>query len=276
MFLLRPDRETNETFLYCLAEAARRFEIEVILPSVLSNHHHIVLFDRYGRIVEFTEHLHKLVAKAMNALRGRSENFWSSEPPCIVRLVDAGDVVDKIVYAAINPVKDHLVERVADWPGVNGLAAFVSGQAITVRRPRHFFRERGSMPVEVTLDLVVPPELGDPEQIRRLIRERVAALETQLARERKRTHTTVLGRRGVLTQSWRASPSTPSEPSSLRPRVAARNVWQRAEALLRDREFLTAYRAAFSRWRNGLFATFPMGTYWLRRFASVPVVTAAA
>ena len=38
-FLLRPDPETNNIFLYCLAEAAARFEIDVLLPSVLSNHH---------------------------------------------------------------------------------------------------------------------------------------------------------------------------------------------------------------------------------------------
>jgi len=38
-FLLRPDRETNNNFLYCLAEAASRFEIDVLLPSALSNHH---------------------------------------------------------------------------------------------------------------------------------------------------------------------------------------------------------------------------------------------
>ena len=38
-FLLRPDRATNNNFLYCLAEAAARFEIDVLLPSALSNHH---------------------------------------------------------------------------------------------------------------------------------------------------------------------------------------------------------------------------------------------
>src|SRR5690348_8892155 len=93
--LLRPDPVTNETFLYCLAEAAQRFAIEVILPSALSNHHHTTVFDRLGTIIEFTEHFHKMFAKAQNAHRGRWENFWSSEPPCIVRLVDRNDVIDK-------------------------------------------------------------------------------------------------------------------------------------------------------------------------------------
>ncbi|MCE9580482.1 MAG: hypothetical protein K8W52_45605 [Deltaproteobacteria bacterium] len=55
-----------------------------------------------GRIVEFTERLHKLVAKAMNALRGRRENFWASEPPCLVRLVEPTDVMSKLVYAVTN------------------------------------------------------------------------------------------------------------------------------------------------------------------------------
>lgn len=38
-FLLRPDDATNQTVLYCLAVAAQRTNIGVILPSALSNHH---------------------------------------------------------------------------------------------------------------------------------------------------------------------------------------------------------------------------------------------
>jgi len=38
-FLLRPDKETNNAFIYCLAEAAQRFDIDVILPIAMGNHH---------------------------------------------------------------------------------------------------------------------------------------------------------------------------------------------------------------------------------------------
>ena len=233
-FLLRPDRATNDTVLYCLAESARRFGIDLILPSVLSNHHHIVLFDRHGRVVEFAEHLHEFIAKAMNTLRGRWENFWSSEPLCLLRLVDPADVLDKLVYAATNPVKDGLVERVHQWPGVNGLSALLNQRSITVRRPRHFFRADGPMPDEVTLNLVIPPELGDAEQVRGDLRQRVAALEHVLSSARARSGASVLGRRMILRQSWRDEPSTTEPRRGLRPRIAARSHWSRIEALCRD------------------------------------------
>ena len=39
-FLLRPDDETNNAFAYCLADAAKRFDIELIVAHQMSNHHH--------------------------------------------------------------------------------------------------------------------------------------------------------------------------------------------------------------------------------------------
>lgn len=271
LFLLRPDDETNNTVLYCLAEAAQRFDIELILPSVLSNHHHTILYDRHGRVVEFAEHLHKFIAKCQNVHRGRSENLWSSEPPCLVRLTDPADVIDKLVYAATNPVKDRLVERVHHWPGVNGTTALLNQRALTVRRPRHFFRANGPMPETVTLALTIPPELGATDEILRALRERITAVEQQVASERARTGATVVGRRGIMQQSWRDHPSSREPLRSLRPRVAARSNWSRIEALLRDRAFLAAYRQARTLWRAGLPTVFPIGTYWLRRFAYVPI-----
>jgi REP element-mobilizing transposase RayT len=103
-FLLRPDAATNNAFLYCLADAAQRCQITVLLTCALSNHHHTIVFDPDGNLPAFTEHFHKLLAKSQNALRGRWENFWSAEQVCVVRLVDPADVLHKLVYVATNPV----------------------------------------------------------------------------------------------------------------------------------------------------------------------------
>jgi putative transposase len=273
-FLLRPDPETNNAFLYCLAYAAERTGVDVILPVVMSNHHHTVVYDRDGSINEFTGHLHKLVAKSQNALRGRWESFWSNEPPSLVRLLDAADIMAKLAYAATNPVKDHLVARVHHWPGLNGLAAFLNGRPLTARRPKHFFRANGPMPESLELHLVIPPELGAPDAVRGQLRDRVAAIERNVAAERAQIGGRVLGRRGVLEQSWCAQPPTPASPRTRRPQLAARSVWARIEAQLRNRDFLTSYRAAWTRWRQGLPSIFPLGTYWLHRFAGVSVAAA--
>src|SRR5258705_418224 len=119
-FLLRPDSETNNAFIYCLVEAAQRFEIDVLLTVAESNHHHTVIYDRHGRCPQFVEHFHKMLARCQNARWGRWENLWAAEEPCITRLLDRAAVIDKLVYAASNPVKDLLVERATQWPGTNG------------------------------------------------------------------------------------------------------------------------------------------------------------
>ena len=104
-FLLRPDPETNNAFIYCLAVAAQRHEIDVMGFIQMSNHLHDGIFDRHGSGPAFYEHFHKLLAKCMNALRGRWENFFSSEQVCVVRLETREDMIDKLVYIATNPVK---------------------------------------------------------------------------------------------------------------------------------------------------------------------------
>ncbi len=80
-----------------------------------------------------------------------------------------------------------------------------------------------------------------------------------------------MGVRAVLAQAFTDSPRTHEPRRVLSPRVAARNVWLRIEALRRNRAFLDAYRAARALWLAGLDVVFPAGTYWLHRFAGVPV-----
>ncbi len=126
----------------------------------MSNHYQAVIFDRFGRYPEFVEHFHKMFARSQNALCGRWENFWSSEQVCVVRLVDGEDVMDKLVYAATNPVKDGLVDTVHHWPGVNGLGALLAGRPLRAARLRHFHRQDGTMPEAVELRVTIPAELG--------------------------------------------------------------------------------------------------------------------
>jgi putative transposase len=269
-FLMRPDRETNNAFIYCLAEAAQRFRIEIIFTVAMSNHHHTGIFDPDGNYPAFIEHFHKLFAKCQNALRGRWENFWSSEQTSVVRLVEPSDVIDKMVYALTNPVKDGLVERARHWPGVTSLRGHLNGATLSARRPKHFFREEGPMPESVVLRLTRPRgfENLSNDDLAKLIRERVRLVEESTAAERRRAGTTVVGRKGVRAQRWRDRPGSREPRRTLAPRVAGRSEWSRIEALLRNRLFRDAYAAARESFVAGITnVLFPPGTYWLHRFA---------
>lgn len=273
-FFLRPDRATNKAYLYCLIEAALRFQIDIVIMCMMSNHHHVVIRDRLGRYPEFIEHLHRMIARSQNALRGRWESFWASGQTSVVRLVDRDDVLRKVAYVAANPVQDQLVDRVDHWPGVNGYRALLAGRELRAERPLHFFRKGGPMPHEVALRLRFPDDLGDAECLASELEALITRIERDAADERRRTGRSVLGRGAVLRQAWNSAPTTLEPRRVMSPRVAASNRWARIEALVRNKTFVRAYQQARSLWREGTTALFPPGTYWLRRFANVQVAAA--
>ncbi len=129
------------------------------------------------------------------------------------------------------------------------------------------------MPAEITLQLTIPPELGDRDEILAEVQARVAAVEEEAARERARTGKRVLGRYAVLRQSWRDSPTSREPRRGLRPTIAARSLWARLEAIQRKRDFIAAYRRARQALLAGAPVPFPPGTYWLRRFFGVEVAS---
>jgi len=275
-FLLRPDDKMNNAYLYCLIEAAQQFNIKVLLSQMMSNHHHTNFYDPDGNAIDFYHRFHTNLAKCVNALRRRWENVWSSMPPSLVELADIDAVVDKLVYTATNPVKDDLVEKVHQWPGPRTVQAFFSREPIRAQRPWFLFREDGPMPDTVEMTFEIPAELGDRDEILERVRSGCADVEKDCAQARLETHRRILGRARVLQQSWAKSPSSDVDRRGLRPCVASRNKWARIEALQRNHEFVVEYRAARSRWIEGLPVVFPAGTYWLRRFANVPTATIAS
>ncbi len=283
LFLMRPDQETTNAFLYCLALAASIFNIDVLITCAMSNHHHTVIFDREGTYPQFLEYFHRLFARSQNVLRNRRENFWSSAQASVVRLVDAKDVMRQIVYTACNPVKAHLVERAVEWPGATTYADLLAGRELVIERPTHFFRKNGPTPERVTLRCAIPAEIGrDIDGFLAELRRSVETEERRLAAERKRDGIRVLGAAAVLNQPWSRSPSSlPSQQrqpyggrtTKIRPQIAAINETDREAALVENQEFVEAYRRARNAWLRRKRAEFPPGTYWLRRFARVRVAT---
>ena len=95
----------------------------------------------------------------------------------------------------------------------------------------------------------------------------VRAREAQIRNEFARAGRRFLGVEGVMRQRPSDSPDTAAPRRRVSPRVATRDGTRRREALVRLKEFATAYRDALRRWREGLRdVVFPAGTYAMRVF----------
>jgi hypothetical protein len=266
---------TNHTIQYCLAYAAEQTGVLLHAVCFMSNHWHGVVTDVEGRLPEFLEHFHRLVAKAQNASLGRWENFWSSDKTSAVLLVSDSDVLEKMAYVVANPTVAGLVRSPGEWPGVISRGF---GEQRDVEMPDVFFDEEGELPDEATLQFVRPaifPGLSDA-QVGAQLNDAVAKLVHRAREDMQTRGLPFVGRKTVLRQPFSGTPKTPAARRNPSPRIAAKSTPARVNAIRRMLEFVAAYRAAWLRWRDGDRAVvFPLGTYALRIHAAVLCADAA-
>jgi REP element-mobilizing transposase RayT len=262
---LRPSPTVNAIFGYLLAVAAERYGILVHVFCVLSNHYHLVVTDPGACLPEFQRYLDGLVARALNCTLGRWESFWDPDSYSAVRLEDAEDILEKIVYVLANPVAAGLVRHARHWPGLWSDPGEMGSDATSFERPKDFFREQGPMPASARLQLHRPPGFESDASLIEVLRRHLTETEERTAADRARAGRAVLGPKRVLAQSPSSHPATAEPRRTLKPRFACRNQWGRVQALRRLKGFSDAYRAALAKWRGGeRTVLFPAGT-WLMR-----------
>jgi len=275
---MRPDKETSNAFIYCLAVSAAKFRIGVVGFGTMSNHYHAVVVDPEGCFPHFLQYFHRIFAVHQNVLRGRWEAFWAPhEQPSVVVLLRGSDLVDKLVYAITNPVKDGLVDKLEHWPGAACLPSLTSGKALSASRPKRYFREEGLLPESATLEFVASPFHSDMlhSEWAKLVQDSVDR-EVQTIRERRiKAGIRVVGAKAVLARHWNDAPTSHEPRREMNPHVACRDKWRRIEALQRNRAFLDAYREARRDWLNGeKDVEFPFGVWFLRNFPGVKCAAA--
>ena len=274
---LRPDPETNNAFIYCLALAAARAKVDVIFACAMSDHHHVGIYDGQGSFPIFIEHFHGLLARCQNVHLGRFESLWSSDPTSVVELVEPHDIVAKLAYALANPMAAGLVDTAEDWPGVNSFQAMVTNQPLTGTRPTHFFRAKGGQPDSVALPMARPHAFAglSHDEWANLVTAHVRENEAAHRQRREQAGRPVLGRKAVLEQDPMASPKSEAGHFNLKPRVAAKDKGTRIETLRRNSGFFARYRRAFEDHIAGVAnVLFPFGTWWMKKFARVACETA--
>ncbi len=266
-FFLRPSPEVNRMFEYCLAEAANRTDIELIAWCAMSNHYHAVVYDPDGRIPEFIERFHRMLAKALNVHYDRFESIWSRDQTCLTRLVTLEDVFDKVVYVLSNPAAAHLVVDIAHWPGSSSWTRMGREPKTLTRPAGGYFAKGGRMPKTVMLHAVAPRGLeGESyESWIGRVRDAVKAKQEALSSQRRKTGASVVGCKAVLATKPTATPKTESPRRKLQPHLACKDKVR----MMAERKALKDFRAEYEKMRLRLRdgtgkVDFPEGTYRLR------------
>lgn len=271
-FLLRPERAINEGFKFMLGEAARRHGVLIYAAVVMSNHYHLVVRDERGVLPAFVHQLNSTTGHAFNVKRARRENFWSSRHTKPTHLVELEDIVRKVVYTLVNPVKAGLVERAHLWPGLTSYA-WLDGRTLHAKRPYYYFDREGEVPERVSFTLAVPPEFdGDAAAWAELIQRRVAEEEARITAARRARGRGFRGCKAVLSDPIHRRGTEEEELRERQPLVAARRrrVMKAAKAALK--RFYESYAAAVATLREGArSALFPAGTYMLAHRYNVSV-----
>ncbi|MFT4706171.1 MAG: putative transposase [Bradymonadia bacterium] len=271
-FRFLPTAQVNQLLLYLFAVAAERSGIVFHALVVMANHYHLLGTDTRGALPEFTEYLHSLVARSLNALHGCDDKLWSGDGYTLLRPQASEDVWARLLYILGNPCAADLVEELADYPGVSTEPRSY-GREIIIKRPDWFFSDSGEMPADARFCVEVPEILGlEVETFATELASRLGAQEAQQRRSRRAAGRGVLGLKRLRQLRVGAVPRSREQWFTLRPRIAAKCPAARIAALRRLRAFEQSYAVARAAWLDGaLDVVFPSGSYWLPRFAGACV-----
>ena len=272
--LLRPSPEVNEVVGGVLARAVQQSADTVRLHAFTfaSNHFHLLVWARGAALASFMQYLRANLSKKVGRLVDWSGGFWerrySAEP-----VLDDTALVGRLRYVLAHGVKEGLVEKSAEWPGLTCLPQLLGparrlfrwfnwtkrwsrrrGEDAAAGKRR--FAEEWAEPVE--LELAPLPCWAGRGEVEK--RREVQALLCEVEAEARGKGKPVLGARAVQEQH----PHTRPERLKRSPRPLGHASTRQALQQLHEqyRAFVSAFREAAARWRRGDFsACFPVFSF---------------
>ena len=272
-YLLRPDPLLNDIVLGVLAQAQRLYPVQISAFFVASNHYHLLAWvPDAKRMADFMGYFQTNVAREITRLRKWRDKIWSRRYEAIVISDEPAAQVDRLRYVLANGVKEGLVARVEDWPGISLVRSVLHGDPVRGtwfnRTAEHRARLRGEdfeprrYATDETVELSQLPcwRHLSPGSYRELVAGLVREIDAEAAAERKRTGREPLGAEAILRQHPHTCPNKTKKSQAPRFHAAskaAREGLRQAYGL-----FLAAFREAAERLKAGDFmAKFPNGCF---------------
>jgi hypothetical protein len=237
-----------------------------------SNHFHLLVWARGAALAGFMQYLRANLSRKVGRLVDWSGGFWerrySAEP-----VLDDAALMGRLRYVLAHGVKEGLVDRCAEWPGLTCLPQLLGPArrlfqwfnwtkrwskkgSENMAGAQGRFAQEWAEPVELEVaPLPCWEGLGEEER-----RRTVRGLVEQVEAEARARGTPALGAQSVTAQH----PHTRPEHLKRSPRPLGHASSFQALRELREqyRAFVAAFREAAARWRRGDFsASFPLFSF---------------
>jgi putative transposase len=272
-YLLRPGPSFNDIFLGILGRTQRLHEMAIAAVSVLSNHMHLLLIvDDAQEVAGFMRDLESKLAREVNRLTGWRGPVFERRYEMTVVTDEEGAQVERLKYVLANGVKENLVERVSQWPGVHSAEALIHGipleghwfdrtrQYAARNQGEELSREKYVFAESVVLSPIPCWAHLPADRYRERMKALVEEIDEEAVRERQRSGARVLGVKAILAQDPQTRPtSLARSPAPLvhAATKAARKMFYEIYA-----EFVSAFRTAAEALRRGRRdVPFPIGSF---------------
>ncbi len=273
-YLLRPTSWVNESIVGVLGRGRRRVpDLRLCSLVFLSNHYHLLLWVPNAKALRtFMEFVNSNLAREVGRIVGWREKFWSRRYQHVVVSQEPQAQVERLRYILSHGVKEDLVHKAEDWPGVHGIRNLLYGEALLGywfdRSQEYAARQRGesyerlthATPETLHLDPLPCWRHLSVEERREQVRQLLAEIEIEHRERRVRERNRVLGVNGVKAQHVHERPRKTKK--SLAPRCHAVSRSARREL----KQAYAAFRAAFRDAAQALLAgdrtaKFPEGSF---------------
>jgi Transposase and inactivated derivatives len=271
--LMRPSPLLNEIILGVLGRAQRRYPLEIVGYAFLSSHYHLLLrVDQAERLSQFMGYFAGNLAREIARLTGWKDKVWSRRYESILVTNEDAAQVERLAYILSNTVKENMVARVEDWPGVHCAHALLTGEEVEGtwfdRRLEYSTRLQGREPEPrefANAERVVLSQLScwkhlTPTAYRLRIAELVLSIEETAAAARRESCIEPLGADGIRAQNPETRPrrlkKSPAPFVHAATKAARKAIWESYAW------FVAAFRKAADKLKVGdRNAAFPIGSF---------------
>ncbi len=274
--LLKPNRPLNEMIAGTLARGKRRYGVRICAVAVLSNHAHLLLeVDDACQLSRFMCFVKSKIAREVSRRRHWREKIWGRRFTAIVVSSEPAAQAARLRYVLSQGVKEHLVARCSQWPGVHAAEALVTGRTLVGywfnRTAEYRARKQGKDFGADTFAELEPLTFDQLPCWRHLdrgchrarVKEMVESIEADAATDRRRRGIAPLGIKAIQRQNAKRRPRRAKRLGrSIAPAFHAASKKVRRTLMEGYRWFEATYRDAADRMREGdRQAPFPEGSF---------------